>query len=71
MKVAAHLLVLCKQLMLPVVNGWRVVLGLGELVEACAGPSPIHPIFMSAPYQDYGGMRSKTYWFDEFVHKFI
>src|SRR5689334_22694819 len=40
--------VLCKQLMLPIVNGLGVLSGLKSAVEACAGPSPFHPVLAIA-----------------------
>jgi hypothetical protein len=44
--------VLCKQLMLPIVNGLGVLSGLNRAVEACAGPSPFHPVLAIAACQD-------------------
>jgi len=42
----------CSQLILPVVNGLRVVLGLSDAVEACAGLSPINPSLAKATCRD-------------------
>jgi hypothetical protein len=61
----------CSQLTLPVVNGLRVVLGLSDAVEACAGPSPINPILIKATCRDRVIDALWAVWSDDFVVQFI